>query len=61
MCEHYPHLTTITIVGSYLIIEENRNITVAFSRARTEVEVSLTKGSTELRRVHIEDIDGNGG
>ena len=51
---------TITIVGSYLIFEDNRKITVASSRARTEIDVSKAKGSVEHRRVLIEDIDGNG-
>ena len=51
---------TITIVGSYLIIQDNRNTTL-ISRTRSEVEVSLAKVPIELWRVLIEDIDGNGG
>ena len=53
-------MLTITIVGSYLFFEDNRKITVASSRARTEIDVPKAKGSVKYRRVHIEDIDGNG-
>ena len=54
-------MLTITIVGSYLIVEENRNITAVLCRARIEVKASPAKGKIELWRVHIEDLDGNGG
>ena len=51
---------TVAIIGFYSFVEDNRNITLAFSRARTKVYLSVAIRMVELRGFHVVDLDRDG-
>ena len=51
---------TVAITGFYSFVEANRDITLAFFRARSKVYLSVGIRMVELRGFHVVDVDRDG-